>query len=287
MLLLELLATVAAVTLLAISVAGVIIVGLSRLSSAVADYRRRLRVTLPYLALLGIVLAINSVARRIGTDLSWLIGWNITGTLYAIEGTFVPFVQSFARPELTTFFSLTYVYGYVFLLVFPFVAYFALDDMRWFRTTALAFALNYAIGLLCYLLFVSYGPRNLLPDLVDGLLFTHWPSSKLLTSQVNTNTNVFPSLHTSLSVTVALLAYRTRRPYPRWVPLAVVLAASVGVSTMYLGIHWATDVLAGTILGVVSVGLAERLVARGTVQHYWTVASERARGTLQARRDGD
>lgn len=43
-------------------------------------------------------------------------------------------------------------------------------------------------------------------ELVDPLLDTAWPQSQLLVQQVNTNTTVFPSLHTSLSVTAALAA---------------------------------------------------------------------------------
>jgi membrane-associated phospholipid phosphatase len=65
---------------------------------------------------------------------------------------------------------------------------------------------------------------------------------------VNRNVNVFPSLHTSLSVTVAAMAYRTRDHYPLWAPVAAVLAASVVFSTMYLAIHWATDVVGGVVL---------------------------------------
>jgi membrane-associated phospholipid phosphatase len=75
---------------------------------------------------------------------------------------------------------------------------------------------------------------------------------------VNTNTNVFPSLHTSLSITVALIAWQTRRQYPLWTAVSVPIAASVVISTMYLGIHWAIDVLAGALMAWVIVRLASR-----------------------------
>jgi len=64
------------------------------------------------------------------------------------------------------------------------------------------------------------------------------PEYQYLTREVNTSTNVFPSLHTSLSATVAAFAWQTRSEFPKWLPVAVVLAASVAISTMYLGIHW-------------------------------------------------
>ena len=98
-----------------------------------------------------------------------------------------------------------------------------------------------------------------MPDMVQSLLYDALPRFQLLTSQINTNTNVFPSLHTSLSATVALLAVRTRDIYPRWLPVAAVLATLVALATMYLGIHWAIDVVAGLVLATGAVAVASRL----------------------------
>ncbi|PHQ46249.1 inositol phosphorylceramide synthase, partial [Halorubrum sp. C3] len=72
--------------------------------------------------------------------------------------------------------------------------------------------------------------------------------------------NVFPSLHTSLSVTVGTFAVLTRDEYPLWTLIAVPLSLSVVIATMYLGIHWLTDVVAGFALAFGCVALAYRLV---------------------------
>ena len=230
------------------------IVGLDRLRGFRARALDRLQTVLPYLVLLGAVLAINSVLRDVGPGLSWIIGWQITDWIFAIEGTFVGWLQSYSHPVANVYFSYIYVYGYIFLMVFPVIAYLLLEDDRPVKETALAYTINYGVGLVCYVLFIAYGPRNVIPDVVDQILYLSWPESNLLTSQINANVNVFPSLHTSLSVSVAALAYRTRHEYPRWVPIAVLLAVSVMVATMYLGIHWVTDVFFGVILGLISVG---------------------------------
>ncbi|MFC7155090.1 phosphatase PAP2 family protein [Halomarina halobia] len=258
----DVLASVVVVSGAMLVIASLTIIGVNRLVETARDVRRRLRAAAPGLGLLVAVLLVNKIARDYGPEVSWLIGWNVTGAILGIEGVFVAVVQSFATPTLTAYFSFVYVYGYVFLLVFPLVAYLALERAEALQRTAVAYCLNYAIGLVCYTLFISYGPRNVMPELVDPLLYSTYPSSQLLTSQVNTNTNVFPSLHTSLSVTVALLAWETRDRYPRWVPVAAVLAASVVVSTMYLGIHWGTDVVAGIGLAVVSVRLSGPVLDR-------------------------
>jgi membrane-associated phospholipid phosphatase len=239
---------------------GIVIVGPDRFQCARRHAGERLRTVGPHLAALAAVLLVNKVARDIGPEVSWIVGINITGAIYAVEGSLVGAIQSLGNPMLTAYFSFVYLVGYVFLLVFPFVAYFALEDLRPFRWTAIAFVLNYGIGLLCYVVFIAYGPRNLIPDLVDPLLYETFPRSQILTGQVNVNTNVFPSLHTSLSLTVVALAWRTRESYPLWTPVATILGGSIAVGTMYLGIHWATDVFAGAILGLGSAALAIRHV---------------------------
>ncbi len=58
----------------------------------------------------------------------------------------------------------------------------------------------------------------------------------------------FPSGHTSYAFAAATcIAYYNRK----WGVPAVVFAAIVGFSRMYLYVHWPTDVLAGAIIGTV------------------------------------
>lgn len=245
-------------TVVLLSIGSGFIIGRARLSQLLKHLRPRLLGAAPYVALLAVVLFANSRLRTVAQDVSWLVGFEITSLIYAAEGDLVPWIQSFASPPLTVLFSAIYVYGYVFLLTFPVLAYLALADDRPLRTTCLAYSYNYTLGLVLYVLFIAYGPRNLLVPTVESLMYTTWPESQLLTAQVNANTNVFPSLHASLSATVVLLAYRTRATYPRWLVVSTILGGAIVLSTMYLGIHWGVDVLAGAILGVASVIVAER-----------------------------
>jgi membrane-associated phospholipid phosphatase len=234
------------------------IVGRQRLQTTARTLRPRLREAAPALGVLLGALLVNKYARDVVPELSWLVGVNVTGLIYRLEGTAVAHLQSLATPALTGYFSAVYLVGYVFLLVFPFIAYLALPNLRPLKSLSIAYVLNYTIGLVCYLVFIAYGPRNLLPGAVDPLLYGTFPQTQILTSEVNVNTNVFPSLHTSLSTTVATFAWWTRDQYPAWTVLAVGLAASVILATMYLGIHWLTDVLAGSVLGYGSAVFAAR-----------------------------
>lgn len=279
MALLTVLLSVIAVVSLLLGLATIVCISRQQLRELKADLRPRLRLAAPGFALLIAVLIANSLTRRTAQQLSWLIGFEITDQIYRLEGMFVAWLQTFQTTELTVYFSAIYVYGYVFLLVFPLIAYLALSKQRPLHEVTIAYTANYAIGLFCYLLFVAYGPRNL--DVAQQLMYNVYPSSRLLTSAVNTNTNVFPSLHTSLSVTVLLFAWRTREAYPRWLAIAAVISTSVVISTMYLGIHWLTDVVAGIGLAAVSYWLGVRGADRW--RELATSATPRIAGALRSR----
>jgi membrane-associated phospholipid phosphatase len=276
------------------------IVGLGRLGRLRRKLKPRLREVYPYMGLLAIVLVLNSYVRNYGQILSWLLDWQITGAIYDIEGNLVANIQTFLTTDFVVLplvtevtaaiqantgvppdeqvialFSMIYIYGYVFLMVFPFFAYLANNEMTSFKQLMLAYGFNYTIGVLCYVLFIAYGPRNLLYPEVQSLMYQWWPRSQILTGEINLNTNVFPSLHSSISLTVVLLARRTRDVYPGWLYVSTPLALGVLLSTMFLGIHWGVDVVAGAGLAVVSVVLAERVTDENGSNAWVERAAER------------
>lgn len=263
-----------------------VFVGRDRIRTFAGEYRTRLRDGVPHLAVLGLVFVLSMYWRPVGGEVSWTVGMNITHTLYSIEGNLVAVIQRIATTELTWALSIIYVFGYVFLLVFPLVAYLFLEDLWALRVTTLAYITNYLVGLASYTAFVAYGPRNYMPRDVGGLMYEVWPEIETLTTHINTNTNVFPSLHTSLAVTVALLAWYTRDSYPRWFYVASFLAVSIAFSTMYLGLHWGADVAAGIALAVGSVLLASRVAAETSDESVITRAGRRAFSAADRRLPG-
>lgn len=69
--------------------------------------------------------------------------------------------------------------------------------------------------------------------------------------------NSYPSGHTSIAFgsafTIVLLTWGT--PRAKWGYLALVWALLVGVSRIYRGVHWPTDVMAGMFVGMFSASL--------------------------------
>ncbi|NGM70826.1 inositol phosphorylceramide synthase [Natronolimnobius sp. AArcel1] len=266
--------------------AALVLVGPRRLVAAVSDFRWRLEFCLIPLLALGVVLLVRWSTVDITTRLERRVfSQNITQLLFEIDRVLLPgdpvaIIQSYQSPELTSFFVFIYIYGYAFLLLFPFIAYFALEEMEHLEALILSFTANYGIGLLCYMIFLAYGPRNFDPVLFEGLLYEAFPRSRELTNSVNQSTNVFPSLHTSLSMTVLFLAWVSRDKYPLWLGLSAFLAISVVISTMYLGIHWFSDVIAGTGLALLSVYIGYNYTVSGlyeTARGYLSTQYEQAR----------
>ncbi len=276
----EVLTRVVTVVAIMLPIAVLLFVGRQRLATTRREWRSRLRTEAPVIAILLVVLGFNRVMRQAGPAISQEIGFHMTSTFYQVEGEFILVFQRIASAEMTAYFSAIYVYGYAFLLVFPVVAYFALSETRTFRRLLTAYSLNYAIGVVLYILVIAYGPRNMMPELlIETNLYDNSPEYQHLTREVNRNVNVFPSLHTSLAATAAIYAFRTREQYRAWFPIAVVLAISVIISTMYLGIHWAIDVVAGLLLAGAAVWIADRLVARSAlIRETTTRQLDRLRG---------
>ena len=223
------------------------------------EFTVRFRSVSPYLGVSAAFLLLKQATHGYRLRLSRALNWNITDELYALEGEFVAGLQHAVPPVALEFFSAMYMLGFAFLLVTAPILYFLSPSQRRLKELLVAYVVNYAVGSVFYTLFIAYGPRNHLPS-VEGLLYQFYPASQTLTAAVSSNTNVFPSLHTSLAVAVALVAWRSRSEYPRWFAIAAFVAAGVVLSTMYLGIHWLTDVVAGIALGWGSVSLAVPLV---------------------------
>lgn len=261
MALVGILVELALVVVTMLATATLVIVGPRPFVTAVRDFRWRLEACALPLAVLAGVLFVRWATGDLLPELSWrLLGSNITPYIFELERTIFPqnpvtALQTFQTDVVTTYFVFVYIYGYAFLLIFPFVAYFVLEEMDELSTLLLAYTANYTIGLLCYVLFIAYGPRNFDPFLFEGVLYQIdvFPASGYLTYTINTPENVFPSLHTSMAMTVFFLAWLTRDRYPLWTVISGVLAVSVVVSTMYLGIHWFSDVVTGVLLAVLSI----------------------------------
>ncbi|OKP97652.1 phosphoesterase PA-phosphatase [Paenibacillus sp. P46E] len=202
------------------------------------------------------VLALNKYELQIERKLH--LTSDYTSFVFGLEGHFVRDLQNlFYTPWMTP----TIVFFYIFMLQSVLAAslgVYLLDKNRvMLYATCYTIILNYAIAIPFYLYFPvnevwSYVPAGVRFTMLD--VFPNFEQEYRPLSGLN---NCFPSLHTAISVSSALLAFRSGNR--RWMAITTVSAVIIVFGIFYLGIHWLTDMLGGTILAVVSTTVAVQL----------------------------
>lgn len=187
-----------------------------------------------------------------------VVPWDLTEAMAAVGGVLVQWIQRLQHPVLTH--SLTFIY-IILLPVFGFasiIIYAARKDLDSFRRLVIGLTINYMVAVPFYLLMPvkeawALGPeiQNLIPLVYERFEIDYRPMSGL--------THCFPSLHTSLSMTCALVAGRSGDRRMAWV--FGVGTGLVVFSTLYLGIHWPIDLVAGAVLALAATGYVPSLAA--------------------------
>jgi membrane-associated phospholipid phosphatase len=226
-----------------------------------------------YLGACLAIVAVDFLYLELGVD-AFLTRWVV-----ARRGAdFTPFVHGVVEGDAVArlqaalaWTPLTAVLGTIYIAVFPcfvlapILVFDRLRDRRGLVMLLAGYALNFAAVLPFYMLvpvretWVYYAESGLADPGVRCLLDDLHPAVMEKFRAMSGVDNCFPSFHTSLAVTMALVARHTRRK--PFAALLTALAAANVFSTLYLGIHWLTDVAAGLLLGLLAY-LAARRVAR-------------------------
>lgn len=208
-----------------------------------------LRTDWKYLGVAWLVTAgVNEAAHRFHANRVY------TGAVHAAEGSVVLWFQAITAPSLTVVMSALYLVGFPFLVLFTYFAVKARD-----RAEARRYALAYAcltLSSLPFFLLVPVGITAHYLPAVSPLLYDLHPVIGAGIAVTDTLVKAFPSLHAGLSILAALYA---RKATPRYARVAWGLAVGITLSTLYLGIHWLSDIAFVLVLVALSYLLSRHV----------------------------
>lgn len=190
---------------------------------------------------------------------------DFTHIVQRLEGGFVEsFQQLFYAPWLTPFLAYFYIVVFQSVLIASLGIYlFQERNGRQFNATCYAIILNYLIAVPFYLLLPVKEVWAFNPN-VHFYMLEAFPNFETVYRGLSGLDNCLPSLHTSVSVTLALLAARSSNK--RWAWFAGINAAIIIFTIFYMGIHWLTDMLGGLALAGFSVAVAYKLADFSSVR---------------------
>lgn len=182
---------------------------------------------------------------------------DFTKSIYGIEGDFVATIQNLFHNDI-----LTIVCSYFYVIIFPSIMitsiaiYTYQKNHKLFYAVCYALMFNYMIAIPFYLFFPVNEVWFFHPK-VDLLILDVFPTFEQDYRPLSGLDNCFPSLHTSISISMAVIAVKSRNTF--WKIFVPCSAAFIIFTIFYLGIHWLSDMCAGVVLGVVAARMGLRI----------------------------
>jgi membrane-associated phospholipid phosphatase len=235
------------------TVAFLIALGTGRQPFAAAwSFLKSLVVSRRYLLFFVSVLAIMVLNKNELKIEAWLnVPYDLTPIFSGWEGTWPVWLQTtFHSDILTAICAFFYLVVFQSIMIASLAIYTHQQNMRLYYAFCIALLLNYFMAVPFYL-FVPVNEVWFVHSQVKFLMLDVFPTFEQDYRSLSGINNCFPSLHTSISVTMALLA--SRSGIRRWSIFAWINACIIIFSIFYLGIHWFTDMIAGVALALLAV----------------------------------
>ncbi|WP_245640221.1 phosphatase PAP2 family protein [Paenibacillus dakarensis] len=176
---------------------------------------------------------------------------DFTPMIFQWEGSLVQHIQNlFYSPWITPVLAYFYLLVFQALIIGSVGVYLIQQNKAYVYATCYAILINYAMAIPFFLFFPVNEAWSYQPAGVTFYMLEVFPDFEKVYRPLSGLDNCFPSLHTSLSVTMAVLALRSGNR--RWAIITGISAALIIFSIFYLGIHWVSDMIAGTLLGLIA-----------------------------------
>jgi membrane-associated phospholipid phosphatase len=200
-----------------------------------------------FLCMLALPL-VDIVESAFDEPLTAALGYDMTPWIHRIEGDAMAWLQGFGPYPFVAFMTFAYIILLPVVMSGPLVLAAAEGQRRNVQALVVGLVGNYVVAIPFYIFFPvkemwAGNPHhvNLLMDGVSPVIMEAYRANSALD-------NCFPSLHTSLALTAAIIASSWERPRVVWA--LWISSILVVFSTLYLGVHWACDMAAGVVLAL-------------------------------------
>ncbi|MDK2938608.1 MAG: hypothetical protein PWQ51_772 [Methanolobus sp.] len=219
------------------------------------------REILPYVGFVSaIYLLVKSqgiIVNKLVHSFGFSLDYDLAKYILILEGSRVSIFQAFTSPLLTYASSFIYIFGFAFLLTFTFIFLLTTDQVRALKEYTLGISFIYMVAFPFYI----FTPVEVTGYTLPGVSPLLYNLSPLIVNGLRSVDplfdNCFPSLHAALSI-LAMLFIIFRTNLRSLKVLMVFITLAIQFTIFYLGIHWITDFVAGTILALLSYYLATK-----------------------------
>lgn len=253
----------------------------------------------PYLIAIGTTMLAMRIENVYDLDIAAALGLDWTPHVHALEGDVVARFQAALRhPLLDLGLHFVYITVYAVYHVAAMVGFAVTGRTAMVKRFAVTWVLVYAIALPFYILapvnetwttnpaygcYEDYdGPFGSFATTTAGVLHDACGDGGGIVQAISSINNCFPSLHNAFAWALPFLFWRSG--WRRAAAGTSVVAFLISVSTLYLGIHWVTDLVAGVALAAFVTWIAVRLDFR--LDHRLRLRDVRWRKPSWARDDG-
>lgn len=197
-----------------------------------------------------------------------LFGWQIRldPLLHSIPFNDGMWLRQFKAPWIDSFMVPIYVYGFSMPLL-VLVIYYLLTHRadKIIHALFAAHAVQYLV-MLPFHFWVDGHQVWLMQNIYEGTtfmdpIFAHRHHGIPTVPSLN---HVFPSMHSSIAATMIILAWREKSLLIKW--SFAIFNVLVIISTIYLGIHWIVDMIAGVTIGWAMVKFADWMLKRSFIK---------------------
>ncbi|MDP6223665.1 MAG: phosphatase PAP2 family protein [Candidatus Poseidoniaceae archaeon] len=220
----------------------------------------------PYLIITGLVMLLMRIENVFDVPFNEWLGYDLTPIVYSIEGNIVPDIQEALRTGwMDTAMVTVYVGLYALLHVGCIFGFSLSGNTEMVKKFTFTWCGVYLAALPFYL-FVPVNEvwvtSSLHCDLygwneASGILYTNCDDTSGYIHAIASINNCFPSLHNAFAWALPFLFWKTG--HKRAGNLTAIFASLVTLSTVYLAIHWLTDIAAGILLAWIITHYAVRI----------------------------